>query len=332
LTEKSKIHNASGTESNGIVDSNDYIISTRLLPIQDNHLYNYSITIGPENVSSVSTVATFKSSKDVIVNDTKYGSHASNGMVISLGPGSKIHSKLDIVRPSNYTFALRANTCETCTFIITNLTRDSNQKSINTTNVKLNISLTGKSSDLTWLFSNSSFFLKEGSYELEIYSDSEIDLDSVMIYEIGNVDTLSKTKNSNNGNIFNPSFSIPAKVSEHSKLNPTKYNLEIINATEPYMLTFSESYDPQWKAYINEDHTDESNSHKNNFNTGSIPLYSIVNGFYINKTGNYTLTVEYQPQEWFTQAGTASLIVLISALGILVIIRILKNPTMTKRN
>ncbi len=339
LTETSGIYdsnytnniNESRTESVKHIYSNDYKISTRLLPIQDNHIYNYTITYRPENVSSVSTVATFKSSQDIIVNATKYGGKASNGMVISLAPGSKIHSKLDIIRPSNYTIALRAKTCETCTYLITNLTTGDNNKRINTNNVESNISLAGKGSELKWLFSNSSFFLKEGSYELEIYSNSQTDLDSVIVYDIGNVDTLGKTKKTDNGNIFNPRVSISPTVSEHSKLSSTKYNLVIKNATEPYLLTFSESYDPQWIAYLNKDHTNESSVNKDNFKTGSFPLYSIVNGFYINKTGSYTLTVEYQPQEWFIQAGTASLIVLISALGILLLVRYLKNLKI-KRN
>src|SRR5688572_4860344 len=315
--------NESETESieNGYL--NDYKISTRLLPIQDNHIYNYTITL-PENVSSVSTVATFKSSQDVIINATKYGDEASNGVVISLGPGSKVHSKLDIIRPSNYTIALRAKTCETCTFLITNLTSENNNAGINTINAKSNISLAGKNPGFQWLFSNSSFFLKEGSYELEIYSDSQTDLDSVFVYDIGNVDTLGRSKNADNGNIFDSRVPILPKVSEHSKLSPTKYNLEIKNATKPYMLTFSESYDPQWIAHVNKDHTNESSINIDNFRTDSIPLYSIVNGFYVNKTGSYTLTVEYQPQEWFIQAGTASLIVLISALGILLLVRYLK--------
>jgi len=37
------------------------------------------------------------------------------------------------------------------------------------------------------------------------------------------------------------------------KINPTKYKIKIENATEPFYLTFSESYDPQWVIYINKD-------------------------------------------------------------------------------
>ena len=50
------------------------------------------------------------------------------------------------------------------------------------------------------------------------------------------------------------------------------------NATRPYMLSFAEEYDPLRVAYTNV----QSTNHNDNFKTNSIPLYSIVNGFYIN--------------------------------------------------
>jgi len=334
IQDNNNVTEASTSSTGSLNDTSPYgyKMSTRLLPIQDSHDYNFTVTLNSEHNGSISAIATFKSSKDVTVNATKYGNDASNGVVLSLSPGSKIHSKLDIMRPSNYTVALRAKTCETCTYLLTNLTTENKNKFINDNNMKSNFSLSEKSSELKWLFSNSSFFLKEGSYELEIYSNSQTDLDSVIIYDIGSVDIFGKTRDTDDGNIFSPGVSTSPTISEFVKLSPTKYNLEIKNATQPFMLTFSESYDPQWIAYLSKDHTNESSIDKEDaiFKTGSVPLYSIVNGFYINKTGNYTLTVEYQPQEWFIQAGMASLIVLISALGILLFVRFLKNSAKIK--
>lgn len=37
------------------------------------------------------------------------------------------------------------------------------------------------------------------------------------------------------------------------KINPTKYIVKVENANEPFWLTFSESYQPGWRAYINTD-------------------------------------------------------------------------------
>ena len=77
------------------------------------------------------------------------------------------------------------------------------------------------------------------------------------------------------------------------------------------MISFAESYDPLWIAYSNnnneKEEEEEEHDNKIDFKTNSIPLYSIINGFYVNKTGDYTLTIEYEPQRWFEQAGIVSL-------------------------
>jgi len=31
----------------------------------------------------------------------------------------------------------------------------------------------------------------------------------------------------------------------------------------------------------------------------SIPIYSVINGFWINETGNLTIVIRYPPQDWF---------------------------------
>ena len=63
----------------------------------------------------------------------------------------------------------------------------------------------------------------------------------------------------------------------------------------------------------------ENNPDNNDFKVNSIPLYSVVNGFHVNKTGNYSLIIEYQPQSWFLQAGTVSLVALMVVLMIIFI-------------
>jgi len=65
------------------------------------------------------------------------------------------------------------------------------------------------------------------------------------------------------------------------------------------MISFAEVYDLVWIAYCDDsdNNNNQNNNTKNNtsnhFKTSSLPLYSVVNGFYINKTGNYNLTIEY---------------------------------------
>jgi hypothetical protein len=45
-------------------------------------------------------------------------------------------------------------------------------------------------------------------------------------------------------------LSLPKPLITFKKVNPTKYIVVVKNATQPFFLVFSESYDPQWKVYV----------------------------------------------------------------------------------
>ena len=53
----------------------------------------------------------------------------------------------------------------------------------------------------------------------------------------------------------------------------------------------------------------------------SIPLYSVTNGFYVNKTGDYSLIIEYQPQKWFLQGAAISILFLVVMIAGLLLLR-----------
>ncbi len=59
-------------------------------------------------------------------------------------------------------------------------------------------------------------------------------------------------------NVKTRSVNIIAPQITFKKINPTKYNVLIENATEPFFLVFSESFHPQWKAYIEDDRTKDN--------------------------------------------------------------------------
>jgi hypothetical protein len=188
------------------------------------------------------------------------------------------------------------------------------------------IPLRNNSSGLKWLYSNSTYALKKGIYDLEIYSDSQTDLDSVILYQVdngngskkgnfsGNVDSRKQYKTLID--IFDTENSLPAKIVDYKKISPAKHIVDIENATSPYIISFAETYDPLWVAYTDTGNGNNNHDKNNNFKTSSIPLYSVINGFYVNKTGNYSLVIEFQPQKWFIEAGTVSLLTLISILTI----------------
>ena len=121
----------------------------------------------------------------------------------------------------------------------------------------------------------------------------------------------------------------PAQISEYKKINPTKHILKINNATRPYILAFAESYDPLWIAYV--DTSNGSNKPdsigNSNFKTNNIPLYGLTNSFYVNKTGDYTLVIEYPPQIWFIQGLTISTL---SLAGILIAFIVARKKLITR--
>lgn len=69
-------------------------------------------------------------------------------------------------------------------------------------------------------------------------------------------------------------------IVSYQQINPTKYIVTVSNLQDPGILIFSESYDLGW----------ELNGNK------SLPVYSLLNGFRIEKDGVYELT--FKPQDW----------------------------------
>jgi hypothetical protein len=73
------------------------------------------------------------------------------------------------------------------------------------------------------------------------------------------------------------------------------------------MLSFAESYDPQWMATVY-----ASGERLEGLNP--IPLYELINGFWINQTGELDIMIEYVPQRWFFYGSIISLTTLIASV------------------
>jgi hypothetical protein len=367
--------------------ANGSIAQTKSIPVIPGHTYNYTISIGGQYPDNLAAIANFRNSSSIIENSTKYGSNASSGSIISLSPGSRIYTNVDILKPANYTIALRASKCESCSFFRLEIENRDNGKIIKNETISLkqdnktNFDLIEKSSyknnktnyaseQLKWVPMNDKIWLDQGSYEVRIYSDSKADLDSMIIHSktgendnnnyndknhISNANTVleddddaksketlvdvfydeaSYSSTTSSQSPFSYADSTPgqdAYISEYKKFNPTKHELKIKNATRPFMMSFAESYDPLWVAYTREDESNNTNTtdsitatesdsdNKDSFKIRSIPLYSIINGFYINKTGDYTLTIEYEPQKWFVEGSIVSVVAILLSLSFLVV-------------
>ena len=89
---------------------------------------------------------------------------------------------------------------------------------------------------------------------------------------------------------------------------PTKVTVHIKNATTPYYLVFRETYDPHWAAFFSNGTEVNPRDH--------IAVNGFANAWYMNKTGNYTVTLYYtlQTDAWLTWA--VSFAALFATIGI----------------
>jgi len=101
--------------------------------------------------------------------------------------------------------------------------------------------------------------------------------------------------------IFLPN-KIKAKILNYVEIDTTK-RIVTVNATTPFILALAEAYDPLWVARINGEEVK------------SIPLYSVINGFPINKTGVFNIVLVYKPQEFFYYGLTITIISVILTLS-----------------
>ncbi|MEM4680611.1 MAG: hypothetical protein QW038_02340 [Nanopusillaceae archaeon] len=97
----------------------------------------------------------------------------------------------------------------------------------------------------------------------------------------------------NSLNIYKLNFEVNfLAIVNYSKINPTLWKVQV-NASKPFMLSFAESYDPLWEARVYKDG-------KLVEKVKSLPLYGVINGFWINTTGeNLEIVIRYTPQDWF---------------------------------
>jgi hypothetical protein len=95
-------------------------------------------------------------------------------------------------------------------------------------------------------------------------------------------------------------------IMEVKKISPTKYKL-IIETNRPFLLSFTESFDPSWVA------TTDKNIYK------SEQIYSTINGFWIEDTGLLNIVLEYKPQKYFSIGVLISGGTLLGCVGYLLV-------------
>jgi len=104
---------------------------------------------------------------------------------------------------------------------------------------------------------------------------TNVKIDDVFVYEISEKDSKTPTLDE----IFKGEM-LPFIVN-YNRVNPAEI-IATVNASKPFILSFAEGYHIFWNA-----------------NFPKVPLNSIINGFLINKTGCYTVRIEFGPEKYF---------------------------------
>jgi hypothetical protein len=94
------------------------------------------------------------------------------------------------------------------------------------------------------------------------------------------------------------------------RINPTKYQVHV-NTTQPFSLVLSESYHPLWRAYYGKTNWIETFFKKPIGDDNHFEVNGYANAWYIDKVGDYDITLYFKTQSMFYIG------VVISGLGLI---------------
>ena len=121
------------------------------------------------------------------------------------------------------------------------------------------------------------------------------ELNGILLYSLKNGESFLNTDNLLSSNQQNNA------TITYEEIDPTRYTVHV-NSSQPFYLVFSESYDNGWVATINGQQIP---------NQYHFTANGYANGWYINKTGTYTITLEFTPQNLFYAGAAVSITTLI---------------------
>lgn len=186
---------------------------------------------------------------------------------------------------------------------------------------KIRIKLNNSSLKEVSSYSNSSIYENTNYVPLVYASDiQKLNNSSEAIFSIIESKTFNVQNTSvystNMGDFYNDSTTINAtSIANFSKPdisfvedNPTKVTIHVFNATTPYYLVFRETYDPHWAAFYSNGTEVNSRDH--------IAVNGFANAWYMNKAGNYTVTLYYTLQTYADITWVVSFATLFATIGI----------------
>jgi hypothetical protein len=209
----------------------------------------------------------------------------SAGRGVALGARAAISTTLDLAAPGDYTVAVRASlTAESGTLTATLGTSPG---------VQFPPVQDATRGELEWLTAGP-IHLDAGTVPIRLEASESAVLDAFMLYTHSAAPAPEA--------LFQPGTP-PAEIS-YTQIDPTRYRVRV-RAEHPFMLALAETYDPLWVA------------RGPDLQVSSVPLFGVVNGFYLDRTGSYELTIEYQPQQGARLGAVFSTVVVMGLVPLL---------------
>jgi hypothetical protein len=184
----------------------------------------------------------------------------SSGVGVAVGAGKSILTDLELVVDGAYRVAVRAGSDEAASLWV------------RLGDITVRLQPSHQKGKLDWLVSEP-VYLPSTLMQLEIGAEHPAVVDVVAL--------CSQVEDCPEG--FFQAGSPPAEI-RYEAVDPTRFRVQV-NARRPFMLAFAETYDPLWAATAAQTVTH------------SLPLYGVINGFYLDQPGSYSLVVEYQIQQ-----------------------------------
>ena len=153
---------------------------------------------------------------------------------------------------------------------------------------------------------NKMFANESGSIEITSMSVFKyINQDENFYYLASNLNSSSQVLVQNN--IYTGNTSLNKASITYKEINPTKYIVNVMNASGPFVLDFKQNFNSGWHIYIN--------GTKNNSDHFTADIYN--NGWLITQKGNYTIEIVYAPQNEYniiTDISLCSFILIITSI------------------
>jgi len=119
--------------------------------------------------------------------------------------------------------------------------------------------------------------LERGEQDISVSAYGKILFDQMIFYSLNENENGSVLQNLLGSSFYSPTIN-------YEEINPTAYKVHI-KTEQPFFLVFSETYNPLWRAKFDDGQEIQP-----------VIAYSIVNSFYINRTGEFDIQVYFKGQ------------------------------------